>query len=110
VRVADAKPTDLIAFDDAKKEKVAVYLQSEAQEYQEALRRTARLIDGFESPLGLEVLATVDWLLVRENCAPEIEAVKAALEEWPGGKGAGQRKLRIFDDRLLELALERLAA
>lgn len=110
VRVADASPTDVIAFNDVKRERVAAYLQSEAEVYQDALERTARRIDGFESPLGLEVLATVDWLLARVGCSPELTEVKAALESWPGGEDAGKRKLRIFDDRLLGLALERLAA
>jgi hypothetical protein len=87
-----------------------VYLRSEASEYRDALERTADRIDGFESPLGLEVLATLDWLMAREGCRPELEEIKAALAPWPGGTDAGERKLRIFDERLLELALERLTA
>lgn len=110
VRVADAKPTDVIAFDDTKRDRVETYLRSEASEYRDALERTTNRIDGFESPLGLEVLATVDWLLAREGCRPDLADVKEALASWPGGKDAGERKLRIFDDRLLELALERLTA
>lgn len=110
VRVADARPTDVIAFDDAKRDRVEAYLRSSASEYRNALERTADRIDGFESPLGLEVLATLDWLLAREGCRPELKEIKAALAHWPGGKDAGERKLRIFDDRLLELALERLTA
>jgi O-acetyl-ADP-ribose deacetylase (regulator of RNase III) len=107
VRIADAKPTDVIAFDDSRKEQVATYLKTEAKEYLEALERTAGWIDGFESPLGMELLATVDWLLTREGRRAELQDVKAGLSSWPG-KGAGVRKLRIFDDRLLALALERL--
>jgi len=110
VRVADAKPTDVIAFDDAKRDRVEAYLRTEAPEYRDALERISNRIDGFESPLGLEVLATVDWLLAREGCQPELAEVKEALANWPGGEGAGERKLRIFDDRLLELALDRLKA
>lgn len=110
VRIADASPRDVIVFDDAKRDRVAAYLRSEAGEYQAALEQTARRIAGFESPLGLEVLATVDWLLTREGCRPEVADVKAALASWPGGDDAGQRKLRIFDDRLLGLALQRLTA
>lgn len=110
VRVADAKPTDVIAFDDSKRDRVATFLQSAAAEYSSVLDRTTRRIDGFESPLGLELLATVDWLLAREGCPPLLEEVKKALATWPGGKDAGERKLRIFDDRLLGLALERLGA
>jgi len=99
----------VIAFNDAKRERVAVYLKTEAAEYVDALEQSSRLIDGFESPLGLEALATVDWLLAREGCAAELTTVKKALAKWPGGKDAGERKLRIFDDQLLDLALDRLA-
>jgi hypothetical protein len=66
------------------------------------------VIDGFESPLGMELLATVDWLLAHDNVAPHRTAVKAALRHWPGGKAAATRKLRLFDDRRLDLALRRL--
>lgn len=110
VRVADAKPTDVIAFNDTKKDRVAAYLRAEAVDYLPALERTTRRIGGFESPLGMELLATVDWLLTRGRRRPELEEIKAGLAAWPGGRGAGTRKLRIFDDRLLALALERLAA
>ena len=110
IRIADAKPTDVIAFDDAKKERVEAYLRTEAADYREALENTARRIDGFESPLGMELLATVDWLLRRQDCKPELEKVRAGLAAWPGGKDAGERKLRLFDERLIQVALDRLAA
>ena len=109
VRVADATPSDVIAFNDEKRERVALYLRSEAKVYLDPLERTAARIAGFESPLGMELLATVDWLLNRERVAPTVGALRDALRSWPGGPGAGARKLRLFDDRLLGLALERLA-
>jgi len=109
IRIPDAKPTDVIAFNDEKKDVVAAYLKSEASEYRNALERTSERIDGFESPLGMELLATVDWLLVREHCQPRLEDVKDGLKCWPGGIDSGARKLRIFDDRMLKLALDRLA-
>ncbi len=110
VRIPDAKPTDVIAFDDSKRERVDLYLKSEAREYLGALERTSKRIDGFESPLGMELLATVDWLLLREGRKATLEDVKAGLASWSGGRGAGERKLRIFDDRLIQLALKRLSA
>ena len=110
VRIPDAKPTDVIAFNDAKKEHVALYLRSEASPYLPALERVSRTIDGFESPLGMELLATVDWLIVREQRRPELADIRAGLRDWPGGAGAGERKLRIFDDRMLSLAIERLTS
>lgn len=111
LRISDAKPTDVIAFDDSKREKVDLYLHSEpARGFLPALEAAARRIDGFESPLGMELLATVDWLLAREGVGASLEEIKAGLDVWPGGPGAAERKRRIFDDRLLRIALDRLAA
>lgn len=108
VRIPDAKPTDVIAFDDSKKDFVAVYIRSAAADYMPALERVTKRIAGFESPLGMELLATVDWLLVREGRGTSLEEIKGGLRNWPGGAGAGERKLRLFDDRMLTLAIDRL--
>ena len=76
--------------------------------YLPSLEQTAAIIDGFESPLGMEVLATVDWLLTEGDCTPTVEGLRAGLASWPGGQAAAKRKQAIFDDRLLALALNRL--
>lgn len=110
VRIPDAKPTDVIAFNDSKKSLVAAYLKSEASRYLPALERVSRTIDGFESPLGMELLSTVDWLIAREHRRLELQDIKAGLREWPGGPDAGARKLRLFDDRMLQLAIARFTA
>jgi hypothetical protein len=34
--------------------------------------------------------------------------LREGLSKWPGGADAGRRKQRLFDNRLLNLALERL--
>ena len=108
-RLADAGPLDLIWFEDAKRELVEGYLESpDAAQYLPALERTAKLIDGFESPLGMELLATVDWLLSKGGRARSVEDLRLGLKSWPGGTGAAQRKAKLFDDRLLKLAIERL--
>jgi len=110
-RLADAGPFDLIWFEDSKRDKVEEYLRSaQAADYLPAVERTAAIIDGFESPLGMELLATVDWLLTEGGCDPSVEGLRQGLRSWPGGKGAARRKLKLFDDRLLRLALERLRA
>jgi len=109
-RLADADPFDTIWFDDSKKDMVAAYLTTpEAKVYRSALEATATLIDGFQSPLGMELLATVDWLLHSKQVKPSVADVRTALRAWPGGPQAGERKQRIFDDRLIALALKRLA-
>jgi O-acetyl-ADP-ribose deacetylase (regulator of RNase III) len=109
-RLSDAGPFDLIWFEDSRREAVSDYLQTEpAIRYLPALERAAAVIDGFESPLGMELLATVDWLLKVDAVEPNPTAIKAALRHWPGGKTAGARKLKLFDDRFLDLALARLS-
>lgn len=108
-RLSDAGPLDTIWFDEARKPDVEQYFRSgDGERYFPALERTTQLIDGFESPLGMELLATVDWLLTRQSCEPTLEAVRNGLGSWPGGQAASERKLRLFDDRLLKMALERL--
>jgi hypothetical protein len=108
-RITDADPLDVIWFDDARKTLVQTYLKTEAKEYLPALEATAALIDGFESPYGMELLATVDWLLAREGLAPTVPALREGLRQWQGGPDAAARKERLFDDRALAIALERLS-
>jgi hypothetical protein len=87
-----------------------IYLKSpEAREYLPALEATDELIDGFQSPLGMEALATVDWLISREQAAPTLAGIRQGIRNWPAGEDHAQRKERLFNDRLLELALERLS-
>lgn len=107
-RISDADPLDVIWFDDERKAFVQTYLKSEAKAYTQALESTAALIDGFESPYGMELLATVDWLLAREGVAPNVSALREGLRHWRGGPDAAARKNRLFDDRALGIALERL--
>jgi len=108
-RITDASPFDVIWFDDSRKERVALYLKSqEARDYAEALEKTSALIDGFESPLGMELLATVDWLIQERGVKATVDDVVAGLRNWPGGKEAADRKAKLFDARLIELALKRV--
>jgi hypothetical protein len=108
-RLADATPFDTIWFEESKREKVDFYLRSaEAREYLPALEATDALIDGFQSPLGMEMLATVDWLVSRSGADPTVAGIRSGLRNWPAGKDAADRKTRLFDDKLIGLALDRL--
>jgi hypothetical protein len=109
-RLSEAGPMEPIWFEDSKKSIVAEFLHSDAaREYLPALEKTSRLIDGFESPLGMELLATVDWLLSQERCEPSLQGLRDGLDKWPGGHRAALRKSTLFEDRLLDLALTRLS-
>ena len=110
-RIADAGPLDTIWFDDSCKDAVQAYLKSApAKPYLEALEATSRIIDGYESPFGMELLATVDWLIKRADCAPSVQGIRQGLARWPAGEASAARKQRIFDDRAIASALERLAS
>lgn len=109
-RIADAGPDDVILFNDDRKDLISAYLQTEAKQLTPALEATAALIEGFESPYGMELLASIDWLLWEENVEPTVAAVKEGLENWPAtdAPGAGKRKAQIFDERSVAIALEHL--
>ena len=108
-RLSDASPTDTIQFVESKRSKVSDYLAgTEAASFVSAIDETDKFIDGFQSPLGMEVLATVGWLLDNEGTLPTVAAIRTALKSWAGGPSAAQRKLNVFTDRLIEAALVRL--
>jgi O-acetyl-ADP-ribose deacetylase (regulator of RNase III) len=108
-RLSDAGPFDLIWFNDSRRAKVQEYLHGEkARTYLPALEATAKLIDGYESPLGMELLSTVDWLIHEGGYVADLSSIRQGIAHWPGGKKAIERKQHLFDDRLLQLALNRL--
>jgi O-acetyl-ADP-ribose deacetylase (regulator of RNase III) len=107
-RLSEARHFDLISFSSERREMVTSFLESAAKEYLPALDAVTHYIDGFESPLGMELLATVDWLVAHEGCEADVAAVRHALAAWPGGPVAAQRKQQLFDDRMIELALDRV--
>jgi len=110
-RLSDAGPSDTIWFDEGRRQHIDLFFQQEENhQLVKVLDITAERIDGFQSPLGMELLATVDWLMEREHCEPSLKGIRAGLHHWPAGASAAQRKLRLFDDRLINLALNRILA
>lgn len=109
-RIADAAPLDVIAFNEDRQDVVQAYLKSAGKEVAPALELVSRVISGFESPFGMELLASVDWLISREGVAPEVPALLHGLAHWPADQagGAGRRKQQIFDERSVQIALEQL--
>jgi O-acetyl-ADP-ribose deacetylase (regulator of RNase III) len=108
-RIADAKPFDAIRFRDERRDTVAAYLTTEsAKALRPALDYATDVIEGFQSPFGLELLATVDWLSRRQGVALETAAMKAAMTAWPGPSGSAERKAKIFGAREIEIAVDHL--
>ena len=72
------------------------------------LDKTSELIDGFESPFGMELLATVDWLTTKAGCAAGVPNIRDGLAKWPASGSAARRKRKLFNDRMIETAVDRL--
>lgn len=66
----------------------------------ERFDRVVRLVDGFETPFGLELLATVHWVATQEQ-AQDHESLLRATYAWAPRK-------RQFTAAQIELAAERL--
>ena len=63
--------------------------------------RVAKLVEGFETPFGVELLSTVHWVVTREHPKDE-EAVVRAVHAW------GARKV-MFTPRQIRMTAHRLA-
>lgn len=65
------------------------------------LERVGQLVEGFETPFGLELLATVHWIMTRENTR-EFNGIRERTYAW------GERK-KQFTSRQIELAATTLS-
>ncbi|WP_244295095.1 macro domain-containing protein [Paracoccus versutus] len=73
---------------------------SDKQDTAARFDRVAELVEGFETPFGLELLATVHWVTTRENAASAEDAM-AKVYAW------NERKKR-FSPRQIGIALQTL--
>jgi O-acetyl-ADP-ribose deacetylase (regulator of RNase III) len=72
----------------------------------ERMDRVLRLVDGFESAYGLELLASVHWVSTHDDRGPtdELDVAVQRVQEWSG------RKQRMFTEDHIAIAFERLQA
>jgi hypothetical protein len=70
-------------------------------ETRERYERVAELIDGFETPYGLELLAITHWVVVHED-GGDAQGSARLVREWT------ERKGRLFTDEHVAIAWERL--
>lgn len=64
------------------------------------LKQVELLIEGFESPYGLELLSSVHWLIKHEQVNPD--AVANAVKDW------NPRKAKLMKPKHIEIAWQRL--
>jgi O-acetyl-ADP-ribose deacetylase (regulator of RNase III) len=71
-----------------------------AEQTRKHLDKVAELVEGFETPFGLELLATVHWVMIHEGAA-SLEQVVTQTYQWNSRK-------RQFSRGQIELAIETL--
>jgi O-acetyl-ADP-ribose deacetylase (regulator of RNase III) len=63
---------------------------------QDRLQRVAQLIEGFETPFGMELLATVHWVMTHESAAlQQVDAVIHSVRSWSSRKAASMKPAQI---------------
>jgi len=98
-----SKPSEIIVVESALVEAEAFLASQKDVETTQRVEKIARLIEGFETPYGMELLATVHWVAV-EDIAVGSEAIVRAVHRW------NQRKRRIMKPAHIKAAYERLIA
>jgi O-acetyl-ADP-ribose deacetylase (regulator of RNase III) len=98
----DQSPTALLTLDRQLMEEVKYFADQNFEPEEKArIEKVTRLIEGFESPLGLELLATVHWAM-RETQSSNLDTVHTYIENW------NNRKRQLMAKSIVNIALERL--
>lgn len=107
-RNSPATPIELLpgAMDDAR-----AYLAMQSKSVAR-IERVAALIDGFETPFGMELLGTVHWVMQHEAAADDVDDVIAKVHAWSSRKRSSMKDghIRAAWQRLRDQSWTRLPA
>lgn len=96
----DTKPFEHLEMMVDKAPQIQAFIKYElSKEEQERLSKVASLIDGFESPYGLELLATVDFLIHKTQTFDPKEIIQNLWSD---------RKKDLFNKEHVRLAIQQL--
>jgi O-acetyl-ADP-ribose deacetylase (regulator of RNase III) len=102
----NAPRTPITLVPDALNEAEIVIAQAETSqgESEQRLKQVLTLIEGFESPYGMELLASVHWVVSRNPSVTDVESALQAIQQWSKGKRDRLRPehVQIAWDRLTE--------
>ena len=103
--ILDSKPLDVIYVNKESETEIANYIGTHCTtEETERLKNVGNLMSGYESPFGLELLATVDWIKHKDRPAEVTpEYLKEKIAQW------SDRKNEMFTLDHLEAAARRLS-
>ena len=72
-------------------------------EYLDHIKKIQKLVDGFETPFGMELLSTVHWVTINEcNQSPQNKEIIKKVHQW------NSRKKQLFSSHHINAAIERL--
>ena len=91
-------------LEDALAEAEQFVAESGHAELARHVERVANLIEGFQSPYGMELLATVHWVATREPNAHSLDQAIGAVHAW------NERKAKIMQPAHVQAAWSRLEA
>ncbi|MGB3293154.1 MAG: macro domain-containing protein [Phormidesmis sp.] len=78
---------------------------AQEQQAEQYLTQVSQLIEGFETPYGMEMLATLHWVAQEDpQAAQDTQVAIARVQEW------SDRKKNLFKPRHLEIAWDHLKA
>lgn len=99
----DKKPfEELELVPDAEKDIIEFLNRKENLKYKEIVEKTKNFLRGFYSPFGLELLSTVDFIMMEKDINTQ-ESIKKELENW------SNRKKTLFNNpRFIEVAVNNL--
>lgn len=82
-------------------QEISSYVRTLDAGEQQSLKQTINLISGFESPLALEILASVDFIR-RETPGISLADTIMSIQHW------SERKNRLFKDEYIKIAYDHL--
>jgi hypothetical protein len=102
-RNAPTTPIRLLPEALQEAEQFSAAQQGDGSETERRLERVTQLIEGLESPYGLELLASVHWVATHpDEKATDLETVVRAIQGW------NDRKRRIMKPEHVRIAWQRL--
>ncbi len=104
MKYGDARPHNILTLRREHLPAINDYIEAHFSDKEKAALATIdRLINGFETPLGLEILSTLDFLIQEQPALRhQPEALTRAAHAW------NQRKATVMKPYFLEVSLRRL--
>ncbi len=103
--ILDSSPIDIIYTRKELSQEVFDYVEKNCtKEEKQRLEMIKNLIQGYESPFGLELLATVEWVIQNKKSSTQLtpDLITSEIQNW------SKKKSESFTPDLIEKAITHL--